>query len=224
MTEPGKYGFTLLEVLVAMTILSVTLLTLLSTFRTVSTSSERIKNEIRRQERIQQCLDVITADLEQIYLPRPPRYHPPDHNQPPDPYRFLGTEDGIDGVYFSHLQFSSLNHLDLGPGHLPGAGRIHYYVHRHENRFDLHRFDGTFLSDAAPDPCIDPVLIKDIDVFSVTFTDAEGTDQTAWDSESDRFDHTFPVRVTIALAPAENGTSETIRATVHIPVSRRVNQ
>jgi hypothetical protein len=58
----------------------------------------------------------------------------------------------------------------------------------------------------------------------VTFTDAEGTDQTAWDSESDRFDHTFPVRVTIALAPAENGTSETIRATVHIPVSRRVNQ
>jgi prepilin-type N-terminal cleavage/methylation domain-containing protein len=224
MTDPGKYGFTLLEILVAMTILSITLLTLLSTFRTISTSSERIKNEIRRYERIRQCLDVMTADLEQIYLPRPPRYHPPDFNQPPDPYRFLGTEDGIDGAFFAHLQFPSLNHMDLGPGYIHGAGRIHYYVHRHENRFDLHRFDSTFLSDAAPDPCIDPVLIKDIHAFSLTFTDGEGTDSSTWDSESDRFDHTFPSRITISLTPAEEVTSEPIQTTVLLPVSRQVKQ
>ncbi len=224
MTDPGKYGFTLMEILVAMTIFSVTLLTLFSTFRTISTSSEQVQKEIQRQERIQQCLNVITADLDQIFLPRPPRYHRPEPNQPPDPYRFVGTENGIDGTFFSRLQFSSLNHLDLGPGHIHGAGQIHYYVHRHGTRFDLHRFDSSFLSNAAPDPCIDPVLFKDIHTFSLTFTDIEGTDHSVWDSESDRFDHTFPARVKITLAPAEEKNKESIRAAVTIPVARQVKQ
>jgi type II secretion system protein J len=224
MTDPGKNGFTLMEILVAMTIFSVTLLTLFSTFRTVSTSSEQVRNEIRRRERIQQCLNVFAADLEQIFLSRPPRYHPPDHNQPSDPYRFLGTETGIDGTFFSRLQFSSLNHLDLGPGHIHGTGQIHYYVHQHDTRFDLHRFDGTFLSDAEPDPCFDPVLFRDIHAFSLIFTDSDGTEHSVWDSDSDRFDHTFPTRVTITLTPAGEQTSEPIRTTVYIPLSRQVKQ
>ena len=224
MTDPEKQGFTLMEILVAMTIFSITLLTLFSTFRTVSTSSEQVKNEIGRHERIQQCLSVISADLEQILLPRPPRYHPPDLDQPPDPYRFQGTETGINGTFFSRLQFSSLNHLDLGTGYIHGTGQIHYYVHRHETRFDLHRFDGTFLSDAEPDPCIDPVLIKDIHAFSLTFTDMEGTDHSSWDSESDRFNHTFPSRITISITPAEKESHETIQTTVLLPVSRQVKQ
>ena len=224
MTDPGKQGFTLLEILVAMTIFSVTLLTLFSTFRTVTSSSEQVRNEIHRHERIQQCLQVIAADLEQIVLPRPPRYHPPNVNQSPDPYRFLGTETGIQGTFFSRLQFSTLNHLDLGPGYIHGAGRIHYYVHRHENRLDLHRFDGTFLSDSDPDPCIDPVLFRDIQDFSLTFTDIDGNDHSVWDSESDRFGHTFPSRITISLTPAEKDTREAVQTTVLLPVSRQVKQ
>lgn len=224
MTDPGKQGFTLLEILVAMTIFSVTLLTLFSTFRTVSTSSEQVRNEIHHHERIQQCLQVIAADLEQIVLSRPPRYHPPDINQSPDPYRLLGTETGIHGSFFSRLQFSSLNHLDLGPGYIHGAGRIHYYVHRHGNRLDLHRFDGTLLSDSDPDPCIDPVLIRDIQDFSLTFTDIQGNDHSAWDSESDRFDHTFPTRITISLTPAGQETGVPLQTTVFLPVSRQVKK
>ncbi len=90
MTDPGKYGFTLMEILVAMTIFSVTLLTLFSTFRTISTSSEQVQKEIQRQERIQQCLNVITADLDQIFLPRPPRYHRPEPQPAPGPLPLCG--------------------------------------------------------------------------------------------------------------------------------------
>ncbi len=223
MTDSGKYGFTLMEILVAMVIFSVTLLTLFSTFRTVSSSSEQVRNEIRRQERIQQCLNVITSDLEQVFLPRPPRYHAPAPSQTPGPFRLVGTETGIDGTLFSQMQFSSLNHLDLGSGHIYGAGQIHYYVHRHGTRFDLHRFDGSSLSHATPDPCIDPVLFRGLRTFSVTFTDIEGTDHSIWDSESDRFDHTFPSRVNIVLAPLEEKT-EPIRAAIPLPVSRQVKQ
>jgi prepilin-type N-terminal cleavage/methylation domain-containing protein len=224
MTDAGKFGFTLLEILVAMTIFSVTLLTLFSTFRTVSTSSDRLKTDIRRHERVQQCLNIIFADLEQTYLPRPPRYHPPDFNTPADPYRFAGTETGVDGTFFSRLEFASLNHLDLGPGFVPGAGRIQYYVHQQDNRFNLHRFDGTFLSDEGPDPCTDPVLFKDIHTFSVTFTDMDGTEHLAWDSESDRFEYSVPARITIAVAPMENSAEEPIQATVSLPVTREVTQ
>jgi prepilin-type N-terminal cleavage/methylation domain-containing protein len=224
MSDRGKFGFTLLEVLVAMTIFSVTMLALFSTFRTVSTSSDRLRNDIRYHERIQQCIQIITADLEQIYLSRPPRYHPPDINQLPDPYRFKGSEAGIDGLFFSQLEFASLNHLDLGPGYIHGAGRLHYYVHRHGNRFDLHRFDGTFVSDSSPDPCADPVLLKDIGTFSLTFTDLEGTDHSEWDSESDRFDHTVPNRISIAVALAQERTGETVRITIPLPVTREVKK
>lgn len=224
MTDQKTRGFTLLEILVAMTIFSITLLTLFSTFRTVSTSSDRVKNDIQQREQIQQCLEIIMADLDQIYLPRPPRYHPPDFNQVPDLYRFLGTETAIDGIFFSHLQFAGLNHLDLGPGHIHGIGRIQYYVHRQEDHFDLHRFDSTFLSDTAPDPCMDPVLMKNIHTFSLTFTDIDGTDHTVWDSESDQFDHSFPARITITLNPVGDEIQNPLQATMLLPVSRQVKK
>jgi prepilin-type N-terminal cleavage/methylation domain-containing protein len=224
MADLKTQGFTLLEILVAMTIFSVTLLTLFSTFRTVATSSARMKTDILFQEKIQQCMQVMMADIEQIRMSHPPKYHPPEFNQAPDLYRFSGTETAIDGMIFSHLAFAGLNHLDLGPGHIHGTARIHYYVHRHENRFDLHRFDSSFLSDTAPDPCRDPVLFKDIHTFSLTFTGIDGTDHTIWDSESARFDHTFPARITIAVKPAGDDTIEPLKVTMLVPVSRQVKK
>jgi prepilin-type N-terminal cleavage/methylation domain-containing protein len=224
MTDLKPRGFTLVEILVAMTIFSVTLLALFSTFRTVSFSSDRVKNEILFQDHIQQCLQIIMADIDQIHISHPPQYHPPEFNQAPDLYRFFGTETAIDGMVFSHLQFASLNHLDLGPGHIHGIGRIQYYVHPRENRFDLHRFDGTFLSDTEPDPCRDPVLLKDIHTFSLTFTDIDGTGHTVWDSDSARFDHTFPARITITVNPAGDDTSNPLQATLPVPVSRQVKK
>jgi type II secretion system protein J len=224
MTDPRKNGFTLLEILVAMVILAVTLAALYAVFRTFVTSADLVKHDIQRQERFRLGMQVMAADLEQVFLSRPPRYHPPDFNEDPDLFRFVATETGIAGNFFSQLQFTSLNHLHSGPAAIHGAGRILYYVHRHGNRFDLHRSDRSYLSEDNPDPCRDPVLIKNINAFSLTFTDSRGTEHTTWDSEADAFAFTLPTQVIIDIQTAQEDTLHQIKTAVFLPVSRTVKK
>jgi len=224
MTDSARHGFTLLEMLVAMTVFSIIVLTLFSTFRTFLSSSDLVNREIRRQERFQQGLQVITADLEQIFLPRLPRYHPPDFNETLDRFRFTATETRVDGQVFPQLQFASLNQLDLGPGYIHGVGRISYYIHGNGNRYDLHRSDRTFLTDHEPDPCTDPILIRDIRSFSLTFTDRQGNQHATWDSESRFFEYTVPAWITIDIMTAAEGDRAPVTTAVSIPVIRQVEE
>ncbi|MCA1794047.1 MAG: type II secretion system protein J [Desulfotignum sp.] len=224
MTNPKKNGFTLLEILVAMTILAITLAALYAVFRTFVTSAELVKHDIQRQERFRLGMQVMAADLEQVLLSRPPRYHPPGFNEDPDMFRFVATKTGIGGNFFSQLQFTSLNHLDSGPTAIHGTGRILYYVHRHGNRFDLHRSDRSYLSEDNPDPCRDPVLIKDIHAFSLTFTDSRGTEHTIWDSDADAFAFTLPTRVIIDIQTAQEESLHRIKTAVFLPISRKVEK
>ncbi len=225
MTDPEKNGFTLLEILVAMVIFSITLTTLYATFRSFLTSADLVTHDIRRQEQFRLGLQAMRADLEMIILPRPPRYHPPGFNEDPDIFRFAAAETNVGGSFFSQLQFASLNHLETGPGAIPGAARIHYYVHRNGNRFDLHRSDRTFVSENGPDPCTDPVLVKDIHTFSLTFTDSRGTEHNTWDSDADTFEFTIPTQVIIAIQTAgQDDAGHKIRTAFFLPVSRKVEK
>jgi len=225
MTDPRKNGFTLLEILVAMAIFSITLATLYATFRSFLTSADLVTHDIRRQEQFRLGLQAMRADLEQIFLPQPPRYNPPGFNEDPDIFRFVAEEISVGGSLFSHLQFASRNHLETGPGAIPGAAKIHYYVHRHGNRFDLHRSDKAFVSENEPNPCTDPVLVKDIHTFSLTFTDSRGIEHKTWDSDGEPFSYTVPTRVTIEIQIAgEDDAGHQIKTAFFLPVSRKVTK
>lgn len=222
MTDTQRNGFTLVEILVAVTLFSIIVLTVFTVFRTFLSTTDRVTTGLHHEEQIRQGIQVMTADLARVFVPQPPRYHPPESNQDPDRFRFAAEQTSMDGREFSHLQFASLNHLDLEPGHIPGVAVIRYYVHRHGTRFDLHRSDRMYLADTEIDPCRDPVLVKDLDRFSLTFTDRRGMDHPVWDSDDGRFEYAFPVRVTIEIQTAGDHTGPPVSTAVAIPVAREM--
>jgi type II secretion system protein J len=226
MNDPRPNGFTLLEILVAMTIFSITLVTMYTTFRAFTTSADLVKSDITRQKHFQQALDILSSDLEQIVVPQPPRYHPPETHDAPDRFRLVATETGIGGMVFSGLRFTSLNHLNLGPDYIYGVSEIQYYVHQKDGRFNLHRSDHPIVSGPGTDqdPCRDPVVIEDIDLFSLTLIDSRGGEHPDWDSESSAFDHAFPVQVAIQIQASGEDRDHRIDTAVFIPVARQVNQ
>jgi general secretion pathway protein J len=222
MTDPR--GFTLLEILVAMAVFTTILITLFTVFNTFLTSAQQVEQDIDLQERHQPGLMVMTADLEQVFILQPPRYRPPQFNDEPDPYRFEAKEINVDGRIFSHLGFATVNHLVSGENPVYGAARIEYYVYRHGDRFDLHRSDRRFPLDRDPDPCRDPVLVRNIQVFSLMFTNENGEDDREWDSDSKDFGYSLPLRVTITVETAHDEGKEIIGTSVSLPVSRQVGQ
>jgi hypothetical protein len=176
--------------------------------------------------RFQQAIDIMASDLMQVVVSQPPGYHPPETRDDPDRFRFVATETGIEGTFFSQLRFISLNHLKLGPDYIHGAAEIHYYVHKQNDRFNLHRSDTPLVSEPETEtnPCKDPVLIKDIDTFSLTFTDSRGGKHSVWDSESDSFEHAFPVQVTLEIQTSETDRDHRIDTAIFIPVARQVDK
>ena len=217
-------GFTLLEILVAMVIFSVTMMTLFSSVKTFLHSADQVKSELSVDGRFSTGLQIMAADLEQIFILQPPRYRKPGFNDDPDLYRFSGTDELVDGTLFSRLVFASTHHLNLGQDTRHGVARITYYVHPQGNSFNLHRSDLLFPYDTEVNPCTDPILARDIHSFTLTFIAHQGDEHDFWDSDAESFEFALPARVTIALQMAPEPSGRQIDTGMTLPVSRRVFQ
>lgn len=213
-------GFTLIEILVATLIFSVTLLTLFSAFNAFLSSGSLVKNEVTQNDRFRLGLKTILSDLEQIFVLHPPRYIKPEFNSQPDSFAFKGTPADDGGNDFSQLSFTSLNHSGLvaDPGN--GVAKIVYYVNRHEDRFDLLRSDRLAPYPDEPDPCSDPVLFKDITGFKLTYTDINGDEHDSWDSESKEFNFIFPAKVQMKIMLGANSRRSIVTA-ITLPTNRK---
>ncbi|MBA3009080.1 MAG: prepilin-type N-terminal cleavage/methylation domain-containing protein [Proteobacteria bacterium] len=213
-------GFTLIEILVAMVIFSVTLLTLFSAFTAFLSSGTLVKNEVIRNECFRLGMKTIFSDLEQLFILQYPRYSKPEFNDEPDAYRFEGTRSDGRGEQFSHLSFASLNHAKTKAAPGNGAARIAYYVHSRGDRFDLLRSDTLAPYPKEGDPCSDPVLFKDITGFKLTYTDVNGDDHDTWDSDSKDFDFILPAMVHIQLDLKQNGITRSLVTAISLPANR----
>ncbi len=216
-------GFTLIEILVAMVIFSITMLILFSSFQAFLSSSALLRDEVRQAEGSRLGLKIIHQDLEQLFILQPPRYQKPDFDSQTDEFRFLGTQINTDQRTFSQLAFSSLNHITQGneiPGHLAS---IVYYVNSHGDRFNLHRADRTF--QPLPhelDPCLDPILFKDISEFKLVYVDVNGDNHDNWDSESREFEFSVPRVVRMEIGFSQPLLSRPVKTAFVLPVSREV--
>lgn len=212
-------GFTLVEILVAMVIFSITLLTLFSSFRAFLTSGSLMSDEITQTEQLRLGLKRIVRDLEYIFIIEPPRYSKPSFNSDPDEYRFQASQSQVKGNPFSQLSFTSLNHARIGLDPGDGVARIEYYVHDHGDRFDLRRSDRLPPYPDAGDPCSDPILFKDITEFTLTYEDLAGEESDTWDSESEAVHFMFPARVKIRVGLKAG--SRVMETAVTLPVNRK---
>ncbi len=223
-------GFTLLEILIAIFIFAIVMTTIYASFNAVVSKNEAINEGRGLYEMTRNCLDRMTEDFSSAYVEAPPQYEPPDFDDPPDPYRFVCTEEMIGTENFSRVRFSAHAHLPMGKGERTGIAEIVYYVDEIEeyeaqngSEYMLRRSDTAFPyeeEESYTKEGKDPIICKSIKQFSVICYDSEGETQTEWDSDESIGKYATPKAVGIKLSVSDGKTSHIFQTTVTIPVYR----
>jgi len=216
-----QMGFTLIEVLVAMLIFSIVMITLFSSFKAFIITSENITREVSQNEKMRNVLKRICLDFEQLYVLKVPRYKKPEFNSEPDPYRFVGNEVGVGQKIFSSVTFASLAHVKIGKDLHRGVAKISYYVKENENNsFDLFRADSLPPYPVDIESCADHLLGEDILEFGIFYTDINGDEHRYWDSESDEFQYIVPASVNLRILFNSQGKKQMFETSVKLISAR----
>jgi len=217
----SPFGFTLMEILIAVVIFAIVMTVLFSTFKSFVVSGQAVKNEIEWAQKVRTSLSVITRDLQSVFIMQPPRYRKPSFNASPDPYMFYAEPAMVSGVEFSRLMFASLGHISFGEPVEKGPARIIYYVRlNREQGFDLCRSDSVRPFPDFDDVTCDPVLFRNITGFEISFADQDRDMHTYWNSDSAEFDYTFPLSVTIKIKSNYEGKQMVEITEISLPAER----
>jgi general secretion pathway protein J len=217
-------GFTLMEILIAILILSVVVTTVLASFNMVFSTTEALDSDAAVYESARICLNQMAADLGQIHISQRPLYRPPQLEDPPDPYRIEGVTEDIDGTAFAQLRFASRNHVPPPERGSNRIAQIWYYVQSSaDGRFVLRRSDRLYpYPELEKDPA-DAVLCTDVKSLAFTYTDHEGSEVDSWNSDQDDFEHSTPRAVHIRLEIGRGSSSRLFETSVQLPVARSQN-
>ncbi len=202
-------GFTLLEILIALLIFSMTVIGLFYSFKTFVISSETIKEQIIHQEKLTDAIKRINIDMESIFILQPPRYKPPELNSDPDMHRFIGFEPNSGQSIIQLMAFSSFAHAKFGADQWNGICKITYYLKLNEKKlYDLYRSDTIppFLNEIGY--CSDPVMIHDILKINIIYKNGEGTEYNYWDSDTEEFDYMFPSSIDLLITYLSGETKQ----------------
>jgi len=193
-------GFTLLEILIAMSIFAIVIAMLFSTFNAFIISGKKVKEDILQIDNITNIHKRITFDLESIFMLQTPRYKKPGFDSEPDAFGLVGTRETIGQKAVAFLTFSSLAHAKLGQDQRSGVTRIAYYVRKNENNsLDLCRADVLSLLPKDIKSCTDPVLFQNISGFEIVYKDKNFDEYKYWDSDSREFQYTFPSNIDLKI-------------------------
>jgi general secretion pathway protein J len=193
-----KKGFTLIEIVLAISIFGILATATLTSFNTLAFSSRILNRDIRLTEMANRCLNRMTRDIRAAHVSIPPFYSPPrgHEEQDPDPYRVEGDE-GDEG--FPRLRFASLAHLPIDGNPASGIARIVYYVDEGRNGGRvLKRSDDLEPFEPFEKSPHDPVLCEN--VRSVQFRYHYQNDaQKGWNSDSPEDQYGSPQAISIRL-------------------------
>jgi len=214
------YGFTLVEILLAIFIFAVVVTTIFGSYNFLSAKSGAGSENIAPFEMAQNCLNRITVDLQSLYLSTPPMYSPPDFNDPPDPYRLVGDTAFEGNNSFSRLRFTSLAHLPMGKNNDKGIAEIVYYVQATEDKnFVLKRSDRLSVFEQS-EKKRDPVLCEKVKSLTLKYYDQEGREYDRWNSDSKDFGYATPVAINIKLELGDDSSAMVFETRVTLPVTR----
>jgi general secretion pathway protein J len=215
------YGFTLMEVLIAIAILAIVVTTVLASFNSVFSTTEVLDESAEIYEMAKSCLGRLTLDLEEIYIAQRPIYKPPELDQAPDPYRMVATSKDIDGTGFAQFRFTSKAHVRLEKSRREGIAEIIYYVQaRDDGHPVLKRADNLYPYPAFEEKGSDPVLCKYVKSLAFKFYDNDGNEFDVWDSDSDEFGYATPQAIAVKLELARKTAVYTFETMVFLPIFR----
>jgi general secretion pathway protein J len=214
-------GFTLMEILLAFLILGIVVTTILASFNAVFSTTDTLNSSSRFYDMAKNCLNRITLDLEAVYALQPPIYKKPEFDDPPDPYRIVGSTIDVGGTGFAFLRFTSGAHLPLGKNKRDGIAEIVYYVQaKNDGQVVLRRADHLYPYPEFEERAGDPVLCNNLKSLVFKYLDADGSELDEWDSESDEYGYATPAAIRIALVIGDETTSYDFGTTVRLAARR----
>lgn len=215
-------GFTLIEVLLAVFIFGIIMMTVFGSFHLLFSNTEAVKEHLKAYEMAQTCFARIMTDLTVIKITDGLIYKPPESTTTPDPYRLVCEKSDSNGEGTqSRLRFASGAHLPFS-GRLPGGiGEIVYYMDRKEGeKTVLRRADGNILEPPLETSGNDPILCRNVKSMQFTFLDETKAEHEDWNSDAGEFGFATPVAIRIFLEIEGESTVHPFETTVVLPVHR----
>lgn len=215
-------GFTLLEILVAMSIFAIVTALIFGTFEGVFSNADHVTKSSAIYEMADACLGRITTDLRAAHVMQTPRYKKPEMDSEPDIYRLEAKNETLDGETFTHLRFTSLAHLPTGGQFSEGIAEIIYYAQEEENdAYVLRRADNLYPYPEDFEPKeTDPILCERVLSFKLLFFDKEGREQEEWNSEDDDYEYSTPAAVKVELKVGDPESPYEFSVMISLPMKR----
>ena len=216
-------GFTLMEILLSFLILGIVVTTILASFNAVFSTTDTLNSSSRFYDMAKNCLNRMTLDLEAFYAHQPPLYKKPEFDDPPDPYRIVGTTIDAGGTSFASIRFTSGAHLPLGQSKRDGIAEIIYYVQaKNDGQMVLRRADHLYPYPEFEENAGDPVLCTNLKSLVFKYIDDDGSELDGWDSESDEYGYATPAAIRIALVVGDETVSYDFETTVRLAARREI--
>lgn len=219
-----RRGFTLLEILVAMFILTIVMGLVFGSFNGVFSNADRLNESGDLFEMADAAMNRIISDLSAIHVMQAPRYKPPDIDDDPEMFRVVGSNETMGGNNFAKLRFTSLAHLAPAVDGSDSIAEIVYYVQPSESDgYRLFRADNSYPYPEFEPKESDPVMCENLLSFKLTYYDKEGREFEDWDSEDDDYDYSTPnaVRIELKLGSEENAYE--FRTAIQLLVFRSIS-
>ena len=214
-------GFTLMEILLAFLILGIVVTTVLASFNAVFSTTDTLNSSSRYYDMAKNCLNRMVLDLEAIYALQPPLYKKLEFDDPPDPYRIVGSTVDAGGTSFAAIRFTSSAHIPLEKSKQGGIAEIVYYVQaKSDGQMVLKRADNLYPYPEFEERARDPVLCNNLKSLSFKYFDPDGSEYDEWDSDSDDYDYATPAAIGIALEIGNETTSYVFETTVRLATRR----
>jgi len=196
-------GFTLLEILIAISIFVVVLTTIYTSY----TGTFRVIDETESQAETYRmagiAMERMLEDLESIYISKREE-NPETGEETPYSFQFVGEDREIKGRCADTLRFISRAHINLsGKKQDAGMTEIGYYVKENDegDNFVLYRSDRPVFEEVFPleEEIGGLVLCERLVLVNFTYYEENGEVRESWDSTSDALKDKIPKMVSIIL-------------------------
>ncbi len=219
-------GYTLIELLIAMSIFGIIVSIVFGTFNIIINSSKQIEQDMDFYKSAQNCIKIMSEDLRTLYISFPPVYISPEFNENPDPYRIICENKQLGSESYANLRFTSYNHFPLNKDKTEGITEIRYYVtESNEGVRVLRRSDRiNFYDDIFEENMIDPVICENIKFLSLKFYNEKGEPFEDWDSESQEFNLATPKAVDISIKVGDDSSYVTLLTSINFNLYREAKK
>jgi type II secretion system protein J len=207
------FGFTLIEILIALAILALVLTSLFSAYNETLSASDLVETSKEVDQSARLTLAQMADDLKSLY------YQEFKGDPKDSPYRFVGGGKEPEGEAVEVMTFASTGHLGFDPtGPSMCINRITYLLKKAkegDKYFQLIRQERPFADFAGQGEETELELADGVEELAVSYGDQEGGNLAdAWDSASPEHEGQPPrlvqIRLRVAAGPSQGSRLFTV--------------